>query len=62
MAKQTIDTPAHERAWPTERNRTTGSERRVVWTVDLTVDEIAAIEASEMALGFEHLNTDIANA
>ncbi len=59
MAKQTIDTPAHERAWPPERNRTTGSERRVVRTVDLTVDETAAIEASEMAPGFEYLNAEV---
>lgn len=34
-------------------------DRRVVRTVDLTDEDIAAIEASEMTPGFEHLNTEI---
>ncbi|MEH6953045.1 hypothetical protein V4R08_17645 (plasmid) [Nitrobacter sp. NHB1] len=36
-----------------------GRDRRVVRTVDLTDEEIAAIEASEMEPGFEHLNAEL---
>lgn len=35
-----------------------GRDRRVVRTVDLTDEDIAAIEASEMAPGYEHLNAE----
>lgn len=34
-------------------------DRRVVRTVDLTDEDIAAIETSEMAPGFEHLNAEL---
>jgi hypothetical protein len=34
-------------------------DRRAVRAVDLTDEDIAAIEASEMAHGFEHLNAEV---
>lgn len=34
-------------------------DRRVVRAVDLTDEDIAVIEAAEMAPGFEHLNTEV---
>ena len=34
-------------------------DRRAVRTVDLTEEEIAAVERSEMAPGYEHLNTEL---
>jgi prevent-host-death family protein len=34
-------------------------DRRVQRTVDLTDEDIAAIEASEMAPGYEHLNAEL---
>jgi hypothetical protein len=40
-------------------NQPADRDRRAVRTVDLTDDDIAAIEASEMAPGFEHLNVEV---
>lgn len=37
----------------------TGRDRRAVRTVDLTEEDIAAIEASEMTPGFEHLDAEL---
>lgn len=34
-------------------------DRRVVRTVDLTEEDVAAIEASEMEPGHEHLNAEL---
>jgi prevent-host-death family protein len=34
-------------------------DRRVQRTVDLSDDEIAAVERSEMAQGYEHLNVEL---
>lgn len=41
------------RSQPADRNH------RVVRAIDLTEEEIAAIEASEMEPGFEHLNAEL---
>ena len=37
----------------------TGRDRRAVRTVDLTEEDIAAIEASEMTPGCEHLDAEL---
>ncbi|MGX7744016.1 hypothetical protein [Rhodopseudomonas parapalustris] len=37
-------------------------DRRAVLTVDLTDEDIAAIEAREMRPGFEHLNIEVDDA
>ena len=39
-----------------EYERLSARDRRAVKAEDLTEDDIAALEASEMAPGFEHLN------
>ncbi|CEG10445.1 hypothetical protein BN961_03885 [Afipia felis] len=53
-AKQNHTPPA-----PTDEASATGHDRRAVRTVDLTGEEIAAIEASEMAPGFEQLDAEL---
>ncbi|MHC2374895.1 hypothetical protein ACVIWV_010406 [Bradyrhizobium diazoefficiens] len=47
---------------PAKRNQSLERDRRVVRTVDLTDEDIAAIEASEMAPGFEHLDAEVDEA
>ncbi|MCP1758734.1 MULTISPECIES: hypothetical protein [Bradyrhizobium] len=42
-----------------ERKPLLDGDRRDVRTVDLTDEDIAAIVASEMAPGFEHLNVEV---
>ena len=42
-----------------EQREAAGRDRRAVRTVDLTDEEIAAIEASEMTPGFEHLHAEL---
>jgi hypothetical protein len=42
-----------------DQNRTIAGNRRVVRTAALSEEEIAAIEASEMEPGFEHLNAQL---
>jgi hypothetical protein len=42
-----------------DRPRPTDSDRRVVRTVDLTDEDIAAIEASEMASDFDRLEAEV---
>lgn len=54
-----IDPPAPTAATPDDRNQPIASDRRAVRTADLSEAEIAAIEASEMEPGFEHLNAEI---
>ncbi len=44
---------------PADEASATGRDRRAVRTVDMTEEDIAAIEAAEMAPGFEHLNAEI---
>jgi hypothetical protein len=52
-----IDAPAATA--PDDQHRTVAGDRRVVRTADLSEEEIAAIAASEMAPGFEHLNAEL---
>ncbi|MBR1208186.1 MULTISPECIES: hypothetical protein [unclassified Bradyrhizobium] len=42
-----------------ERSQAAGRDRQIVRSVDLTDEDIAAIEASEMAPGFEYLNAEL---
>lgn len=42
-----------------EYQRLRARDRRAVRTEDLSEEDIAAIEASEMAPGFEHLNAEL---
>lgn len=51
--------PAVDQADSAERSQAAGRDRRVVRAVDLTDEDIAAIEASEMAPDFEHLNAEL---
>lgn len=44
---------------PADEASATGLDRRAVRTVDLTDEDIAAIEAAEMAPDFEHLNAEV---
>lgn len=44
---------------PVKANRPLGRNRRVVRTVDLTDEDIAAVEAGEMAPGFERLDVEV---
>ncbi|WP_141340313.1 hypothetical protein [Bradyrhizobium sp. USDA 3458] len=53
---------AQDRREPAKRIQSLERNRRVVRTVDLTVEDMAAIEASEMAPGFEHLDTEVDEA
>ncbi len=57
-AKQN-NAPAADEAGAVDRSQAAGRDRRVVRTVDLTDEDIAAIEAAEMAPGFEHLNAEL---
>jgi hypothetical protein len=42
-----------------DQHQAAGRDRRAVRTVDLTEEDIAAIEASEMTPGFEHLDAEL---
>ena len=42
-----------------EYERLSARDRRAVKAADLTDEDIAALEASEMAPGFEHLNAEL---
>jgi prevent-host-death family protein len=42
-----------------EYERLSARDRRAVKAEDLTDEDIAALEASEMARGFEHLNAEL---
>lgn len=58
-AKQTNTQSATDEATAVDRPQAAGRDRRAVRTVDLTDEDIAAIEASEMAPGFEHLDAEL---
>lgn len=57
--KQNNSPPAGDQTGSAERSPAAGDDRRAVRTADLTDEDIAAIEASEMEPGFEHLNAEI---
>jgi hypothetical protein len=48
-----------EAARPTDPNQVAARDRRAVRTEDLSEEEIAAVEASEMAPGFEYLDAEL---
>lgn len=48
-----------DEAGAVERSQAAGRDRQVVRSVNLTDEDIAAIEASEMAPGFEHLDAEL---
>lgn len=48
-----------EAGGPPDQNRMAARNRRAVRTEDLSEKEIAAIEASEMEPGFEHLDAEL---
>jgi hypothetical protein len=54
-----IDPPAQKAAAPHGQNRAVAGEWRAVRTADLCEEEIAAVEASEIAPGFEHLDAEL---
>lgn len=58
-AKQNHTPPAPDDAGSVDRRQAAGRDRRAVRTVDLTDEDIAAIEASEMAPGFEQLDAEL---
>jgi hypothetical protein len=53
--KQTTDAPGG----PTDPNQAVARDRWVDRTEDLNEEEIAAVEASGMAPGFEHLDAEL---
>lgn len=53
---------ARDGSEPPKGNQPVDRDRRAVRTVDLTDEDIAAIEASEMAPGFEHPNAKVDDA
>jgi hypothetical protein len=58
--KQTSAPPAaRDEARPAEGSQAVGRDRRVVLAAELSDDDIAAIEASEMEPGYEHLDAEL---
>jgi hypothetical protein len=57
--EQKSDAAARKTAWPTDPNQAVARDRRAVRTEDLNKEEIAAVEASEMGPGFEHLDGEL---
>ena len=57
--KHTNTPPAAEEAAAIERSQAAGRDRRAVRAVDLSEDDIAVLEASEMTPGFEHLDAEL---
>lgn len=51
-----------DEAGTAERSQAAARDRRAVPAVDLTDEDIAAIEASEMAPGFEHFDAELGSA
>jgi hypothetical protein len=51
--------PLREAAGPTDPNQVAARDRRAVRTENLSEEEIAAVEASEMAPGFEYLDAEL---
>jgi hypothetical protein len=60
--KQKTDAAARKAAEPTDPNQAVARDRRAVRTEDLSEEEIAAVEASEMEPGFEHLYFEVDQA
>jgi antitoxin VapB len=54
-----IDPLAQKAVAPDDRNQGAAGDRRIVRTADLSEEEIAAVEASEIEPGFEHLNAEL---
>jgi len=59
--KQTAP-PMPEAGVPPDQNQMAASNRRALRAEDLSEEEIAAIEASEMEPGFEHLDAELDQA
>lgn len=57
--KQNQAPAAADEAGAAGRRQATGSDRQAVRAVDLTEEDIAAIEATEMTPGFEHLDDEL---
>jgi hypothetical protein len=61
--EQKSDAAARKAAWPTDPNQAANQavarDRRADRTEDLNEEEIAAVEASEMGPGFEHLDAEL---
>lgn len=57
--KPTSEAPARKAAGPTDPNQVAAHDRRAVRTEDLGEEEIAAVEASKMGPGFEHLDAEL---
>lgn len=51
--------PLREAARPTDPNQVAARDRRAVRAEDLSEEEIAAVEASEMGPGFEYLDAEL---
>jgi hypothetical protein len=51
--------PLREAAGPTDPNQVAARDRRAVRAEDLGEEEIAAVEASEIEPGFEHLDAEL---
>jgi hypothetical protein len=58
-ARRNNTSSATDEGGAVDRPQAAGRDRRAVRTVDLTDEDIAVIEASEMAPGFEHLNAEL---
>jgi hypothetical protein len=54
-----IDAAARQAAGPTDPKQAVVRDRRAVRTEDLNKEEIAAVEASEMGPGYEHLDAEL---
>jgi hypothetical protein len=57
--EQKTDATARKAAGPTDPNQAVARDRRAARTADLSEEEIAAVEASGMAPGFEHLDAEL---
>jgi hypothetical protein len=57
--EQKTDAAAREAARPTDPSKTAARDRRAVRAEDLSEEAIAALEASEMEGGFEHLDAEL---
>lgn len=60
--RNTAPPATSDEACSTEQSQAARRNRRVVRAVDLTDEDIAAIEASEMAPGFEHFDAELGSA
>lgn len=60
--EQKTDAAAREAVRPTDPSQTAARDRRAVRAEDLSEEAIAALEASEMEPGFEHLDAELDQA